>query len=248
MTEALIPVRDSVWLYPTDGGNRIEPNVGIIATARQTVLVDSGNSPRHALQIRTAIEMAGLPPVSYIVLTHHHWDHVFGSQVFHAPVIAQQLCAESLTERAARPWSSAYLEEEARKNPPWEAVYRRMQSAVVDWTDFRIVTPSIVFTRDLTLHLDGLTMQITHVGGKHASDSSIVIVPEAQVAFVGDSFYPSVQRPITDKQPDEAIIQRLLAYEDVALFVDGHTSGPITREALAQPPQDADTSTDEEAS
>lgn len=233
MSEALVHVNGPVWYFPTDGSDRIEPNVGVIAAAQGTVLVDAGNSPRHARRIATAIKAAGLPPVSHLILTHHHWDHVFGAQVFDAQIIAHQLCAESLAERANRPWSTPYLEEEALRNPLWEPVYRRMQNAVVDWDTFRMPTATITFTRNLTLHFDELTVRVEHVGGKHAPDSAVVLVPQAQAALVGDSYYASVQRPMIDKSIDDSVIQRLLDYEDITYYVDGHTARVMTRDDYA---------------
>lgn len=229
MTDELRHVQGPAWYFPTDDGDRIEPNIGVIVTGQGTVLVDSGNSPRHALRIAAALEAAKLPPVTHVIYTHHHWDHVFGGQVFPAVVVAHQLTAESLEERAGRPWNAAYLEEEARRNPAWEPVYRRMQRAVVDWDGFRLVLPTVTFTHDLTLFLDGVTIRIEHVGGKHAPDSSVVIVPEAQTAFVGDSYYASVQRPIVDKSPDTHVLERLFAYEGIVHYVDGHTAKVLTQ-------------------
>ncbi len=234
MPDDLIHVNGPVWFFPADGGDRLEPNIGVIATPAGTVLVDAGNSPKHAYRVQAALEAAGLAAVTHIVYTHHHWDHVFGAQVFPATVIAHARCGESLAERAGRPWTTAHLEEEVRKNPPWEWVARHMQRAVENWDTFRLVTPTITFTQRLTLYLGGITIRLQHVGGRHASDSIVAVVPEAQTAFVGDSYYGPVQwQRGGNSGLEREIVQRLLADESIAYYVDGHKPVAKTRAAFA---------------
>jgi len=234
MLDDLIHVSGPVWFFPADGADRVEPNIGVIASAQGTVLVDAGNSPKHGRRIQASIEAAGLPPVTTLIYTHHHWDHVFGAQVFDAPVIAHTRCVEALTERYARPWSTAHLEEEIRRNPLWESVYRNMQRAVENWDDFRLVLPSITFSRGLTLHLGDITVRLQHVGGRHAGDSIMVVVPEAQTAFVGDSYYGPVQMQRGGNNgPERELVKRLLEDEEIAFYVDGHKPVVKTREGFA---------------
>jgi len=70
---------ENVWIYP-QGENleRIEPVVGAIITANQSILIDCGNSPGHARKIQLALNERNAPPVSTIIYTHHHWDRASG--------------------------------------------------------------------------------------------------------------------------------------------------------------------------
>ncbi len=233
MSEDLIHVNGPVWFFPADGGDRVEPNIGVIATSAGTVLVDAGNSPQHARRIAAAIAAAGLAPVTHLIYTHHHWDHVFGAQAFAATVIAHQQCLDQLADRAARTWSNVAFEEEARRTPALESIFRLMQRAVGNFDGFRVIAPDITFTRSMTLHLGDVTLELTHVGGKHAGDSIVVTVPQAQVALVGDSYYgPVLLRPATNGGIDREIVKRLLEDESIAYFVDGHKPVVKSREAF----------------
>jgi glyoxylase-like metal-dependent hydrolase (beta-lactamase superfamily II) len=105
MAIKLTQLSDNVWLWP---GYR-EPAgegaaVGVIAGQGETVLVDAGNSPRVARQLKEALSQAGLPRVSRIIYTHHHWDHVYGACEFDAPVVAHVVCREILLEGTEKPW------------------------------------------------------------------------------------------------------------------------------------------------
>ena len=105
MTDEFQQIAERVWIFPRDpDNNKIQPNVGMICTPTQTILVDGGNSPRHARRIQTALAQLSAPPISYVIYTHHHWDHVFGASVFGAPAIAHDLCRKLLIEAAAKPF------------------------------------------------------------------------------------------------------------------------------------------------
>lgn len=235
MADALIHIADHIRLFPTEGiAERVEPNIGVIQTAAGTVLVDAGNSPRHARRIAHALDEAGMPPVSHIIYTHHHWDHVYGAQVFPATVVAHELCRELLAERAARPWSAAYIEEEIRRNPAHEIVYTNMQRAVGNWSGFRIVLPSMTFTGALALHLGGAAIDLEYVGGQHAADSIVVKLRDSGVAFLGDCFYPPPLQPAPEPAYDRELVACLLDDASLHTFIDGHSTRVRRRDEFAQ--------------
>ena len=83
MSDTLQQVASNIWIFPHDeDANRVQPNVGIIVAGKHTVLIDAGNSPRHARRIMIALDDIQAPAVSYLIYTHSHWDHVFGAMVF----------------------------------------------------------------------------------------------------------------------------------------------------------------------
>ena len=44
-----------------------------------TLIVDAGNSPRHARLLLDEVARLPIPSPTYLALTHWHWDHVFGA-------------------------------------------------------------------------------------------------------------------------------------------------------------------------
>ena len=100
--------------------------------------------------------------------------------------------------------------------------------AIRDWSAFRIVIPDRVFSKVEFINLDGVQIELSHVGGKHAKDSIIVKVPQAQVMFIGDCYYPP---PLHLRGPGEAPSTSLLktimddAYD---IYVEGHDY-PVSR-------------------
>jgi glyoxylase-like metal-dependent hydrolase (beta-lactamase superfamily II) len=146
MTDKLLPVAENVWLFLHDpDGSKVQPSVGVVCSATQTALIDAGNSPNHARRVLAALEKINAPPVTRILYTHHHWDHVYGASVFDARVVAHQLCQDILREEAAKPWSRDFVDEELQKNPQGQVSYTAMQNAIKDWQEFRVVVPEDTF-------------------------------------------------------------------------------------------------------
>jgi glyoxylase-like metal-dependent hydrolase (beta-lactamase superfamily II) len=217
MTE-IQQVTDGIWFFPPDPDpDKIQPSVGVICTEKQTVLVDAGNGPPHARRIMAALQQIDAPPVSHIIYTHSHWDHIFGACAWKVPVIAHDTCAKLVREMAA----IDYLEQLKVENPA------RIISAnaMSDWDNFEIIIPQVIFFENThTLTPDGLTISLEWVGGNHSPDSTIVRIPERGVMFLGDCFYPP---PGQQSNVDWAMLRGLVE-DPIAFFIDGH-SGLSTR-------------------
>ncbi len=229
MERKLVQLADSVWLWPClKDPLLIEPSVGVITSGYQTVLVDAGNSPQNAEQIRAAVNRAKLPDISYIIYTHHHWDHVSGACAFQVPIYAHHKCSTILEGEAKKPWSAAYLEQLVAQNPKLKVSCEARDRAIREWNTFRIVVPDRIFSTRETLELDDIQIELVHVGGKHAKDSIIVKVPHAGVMFLGDCYYPP---PLHLRGPRALHSKKLLrdiiddAYD---IYIEGHDD-PINR-------------------
>ncbi|CAG0975674.1 hypothetical protein ARNL5_02048 [Anaerolineae bacterium] len=223
---------DNVWLWPHSSSfMAIQSSVGIITAENETVLVDAGNSPELARRLKDELRQSGFPPVSRIVYTHHHWDHVYGACEFQVPVVSHSLCKTILMEEAQRPWGPEYLRQGTRRNPRLKVSYRARARAVQDWAAFRIIIPDIVFDDCLTISLGQIRIELEHVGGQHAADSIVVKVPHAGIMFLGDCYYPP---PLHLRTPDsKASLEMLAALESKAytLYVEGHAK-PLMRTKL----------------
>lgn len=233
----LIKLADNVWLYPRDEHLDVDqPNIGAVILDTQTIMIDAGNSPQHARGIMSALASVGAPPIDYLIYTHHHWDHIFGGMVYSVPmIIAHKLCSEIIDEYSKKTWSTTHLREETYQNPSLKGQNDAILNAVNDWRGFRITKPTITIESNLVLYLDGLTLDISHVGGKHASDSIIVGIRERGIAFIGDCLYaPPVHSSEEDQTvPIKAKVFNRLFDEGYTTFVEGHNK-PLAKNDIQQ--------------
>jgi len=240
MTQKLTQLTAHTWLYPHHPDpNKVQPAAGIITAGNETILVDPGNGPPMAQQIRDELQKAGLPPVSRIIYTHHHWDHIFGACAFQVPIVAHTLCSDILKEEAKKPWGVPYLRREIARTPKRETSFKAIEKAVPDWDSFHIVVPDQIFDTTMTLQLGTLTVELEHIGGLHAEDSILVKIPQERVIFIGDCYYPPpLHLRAPDSTHDTSMLSRL-ASQPYDLYVEGHDD-PFNRiellEFLASPP------------
>lgn len=228
----LIQLTEHTWLFHHHPDPAtVQSAVGVIATRNESLLVDAGNSPRLARHIKAELARWNLPPVSRILYTHHHWDHIYGACEFKVPVTAHVMCRVILEKEAKKPWGIEYLNEEIKRNPKLTASHTARAKAADDWGTFRIVVPEDVFEKEKLIDLDGFPIELEHVGGEHAEDSIVVKVAQDEVMFIGDCYYPPplhLRKP--DSVPSLGMLRRLEtnAYN---LDVEGHEK-PFTRAEL----------------
>lgn len=221
MRASLQHLSGRVWIHPADPDpDMIQGSVAVIADDAGSTLVDAGHSPDLARHIRKMIAQAGLPPVRRLVYTHHHWDHAWGACAWEdVEIIGHALGYDLMAAEALRPWSPAYLREQIAANSRLGPSFRARARAVQDWDPFTIVPASRTFTDRLTL-TGGI--QVRHLGGHHAPDSTVVAVPDSGVMLLGDCFYPPsfhLRRPGDGVDPHQ--IEALIG-EGFAWYVDSH--------------------------
>jgi glyoxylase-like metal-dependent hydrolase (beta-lactamase superfamily II) len=232
MELTLQQLSEHTWYLPHNPDhNAVQSSIGVIATTKESVLIDAGNSPRLARKLQTELARCHLPPVSRIIYTHHHWDHISGACEFEVPVTAHRICKTLLEGEAKKPWGIEYLREEIKREPKLTVSYSARAKCIEDWRTFRIIVPEEVFESTKKIHLDRLTIELEHIGGEHAEDSIVVKIPQERVMFIGDCYYPP---PLHLRKPDSAPsldMLRRIQNDTYKLYVEGHDK-PFTRTEL----------------
>ena len=170
-------------------------------------------------------------PARRLVYTHHHWDHVWGACAWPGvEIVGHRAGARLLEAEAGRPWSTRYLRDEVAANPRLGPSFRARERAMPSWDGFVIIPPHVEFDTAITLPAG---VEVRHVGGGHAADSTVVWVPDSGVVLLGDSFYPP---PYHLRQPgdgyDAGVISTVLdAYPDAEWYAESH-GDPQPRSAL----------------
>lgn len=221
------------WLSPDSTTDR--PVLGVVHGTRGTLVVDAGNSVSHAEYLLGEIAKAGIVPPTSIVLTHWHWDHVFGTSRIDVPTFSHVETQRVVREMAQLDWSDEALDRRVEVGAEIAFCRDMIKAELPDRTDLMLRVPDISFTDRVMIDLGGVTCQIVHVGGDHAADATIIYVPEDRIMFLGDCIYPDIyhiQRRYTLQRVD-TLFEQLLAF-DATCYLPGHHTEPLSRAAMVE--------------
>ncbi len=88
----LIEVAPGVYAYVQGGGPGLS-NAGVIVGDEGVIAVDALFFPRMTRAFLRAIRRASKTPITHIVNTHHHADHIGGNQFFgRSQIVAHVNC------------------------------------------------------------------------------------------------------------------------------------------------------------
>ena len=181
----MVQLSDRVFYYPFEE-ERDRPLLGYVKGDRLSLAVDAGHSAAHVEEFYGALAAEGLAKPDLTVLTHWHWDHTFGMHAVHGLTIAN-----------AR--TNGYLLDlQKRMGPELEAEFKQKEPTIAleyaDGQPMVVVPADIVFTGELELDLGGVGVRLFQAESAHTDDSTLVLVPDEKVLFMGDSMsgeYPT---------------------------------------------------------
>jgi len=163
-------VTDDVYVFTSELYAQV--TAGVINTRLGAIVVDTLPYPSEALEMKQFVETQLGSRVRYVINTHYHADHVYGTFVFTgAQVISHELCRELLATIGVESLLAAKAESSELSN-------------------VKIVLPQITFdSGTFRLRLGGKNLLLTHSPG-HSKDVINVLVEGEQVLFASDTVMP----------------------------------------------------------
>lgn len=205
------------WEVLGDGVHRcrlpfLDVTVGLVCGPTGTLLVDAGTTLVEAAAIKADIAEISGAPVSHIVLTHKHFDHILGSSAFAGAAV---YCAPEVAATIAN----------HREDLRADAVRHGADPDDVARAIAGLRTPDHQVWRT-HLDLGDKTVTISHPGRGHTRHDLIVVVAKPAVVFCGDLVEESGD-PVIDEESDIAAWPATLsvvrgAGGPDAVFVPGH--------------------------
>ncbi|GLF86923.1 MULTISPECIES: MBL fold metallo-hydrolase [Bacillus] len=185
-------IGQSFW-YITPVSLTDRPILGMVAGTNKTLMIDAGNSEDHANYfIQRTLKHENTKP-DLVVLTHWHWDHIFGLPALSDSVsIASAKTRKEMEKLVPFSWSDEAIDERVREGTEIEFCAKAIKEEYQDHRDIQVVLPDVTFDQRMEIDLGGVTCVVQHVGGDHAADSAIVYVKEEKILFLGDCIYPKM--------------------------------------------------------
>jgi len=168
-------VKDNVYVELISPGC----NVGIIPTRKGTLIVDTPLVSRQAKGINDELLAAGYKPTRFIAITHHHGDHILGTNLFGKDIliIGNRVTYENMGKYGPS-WVETWAETWTWDNP----------DDVQEMVAAQILRPEVIFKDELTLYLGGVEIWLFPLPG-HLAESTGAFVPESGVLITGDALF-----------------------------------------------------------
>ncbi|NIK75390.1 glyoxylase-like metal-dependent hydrolase (beta-lactamase superfamily II) [Paenibacillus castaneae] len=199
------------------------PTLGLICGDEFSVIVDSGNSPAHARDFLNFVGQMDIAPVKFVVLTHWHWDHIFGMNTMKLLSISHDLTKEKIQYLKTLAWDDASLNARVETGEEIEFCRDMIKREMPTRDHLELKAPDISFNSKIEMDLGGVSCIVEHVGGVHAQDSSIVYIPDEKVIFLGDCIYQDFYSGewSYDLNVLTILLDKIKKY-DVDYYVTGH--------------------------
>jgi glyoxylase-like metal-dependent hydrolase (beta-lactamase superfamily II) len=205
-------------------GDPWDNGIVAIATKKGIVVVDAPFSKTIGAAFREAIRAElKRSDFAWLVNTHEHVCHIGGNAAFaDVPIVGHESLRDEVLSLTADPGRVPKLCEMADRQVARVRDYftkrdpKKLESA--DWAVFErswktiqadaranpaLVPPTITFERQMTLHLDDVSVRLDFYGRAHGVADTIVRVPEENLVLTAGVFYPT-KVPTVDAVAEKA--------------------------------------------
>jgi glyoxylase-like metal-dependent hydrolase (beta-lactamase superfamily II) len=167
----------SVWL---EVGDRVfvrrylffDQNIGVVLSGNDVLVVDTRSTHVQAREVLDDLRALTAAPVSVVVDTHGHFDHVFGNHVFRPATVWGHVGCGPFMERTGESRKTRIAAEEPQ--------------LAADLDEVVIDPPDRTFTETAYLDLGDRRVELRFLGRGHTDHDIVVRVPDAGVMFAGD--------------------------------------------------------------
>ena len=241
-------IANRVWAVISSDPTWMMSNAGIVDLGGQTLVWDTGTSPRAAIELKRVAEELTGRTVGLVINSHHHLDHSLGNQVFAgSSIFSTGMTRDLMRARFKR------LIEEVKEFPDWIAQTKTQLETVTDdfarralefdlaememlsefMPNFKPTLPTITFEGSLGFHGTLRTARAIGFGAGHTGSDTVLHLPEDKILFAGDLVLVN-HIPWMGHGNPEAWLERITdleSLEPMTQIVPGH--GPVaTRDSI----------------
>jgi len=239
-----------VWAaIQNDNGGHAISNAGIVDLGNKTLVFDAFINPDAANELKQTAEQLTQHPVSFLINSHYHDDHIRGNQAFvpGASIISTEWTKNEIQK--AEPEEQAW----ARKNigASLEKAKQKLNSATGDekkeaimWVGYyeaisqslpklKTTLPGITFKDSMWIYGSKRSVLLIECGNGHTASDAVMILPKEGIAFMGDILFVGRHPWFGDGNPEslKKHLEKFYADSSLKQFVPGH-GPPAGKEAL----------------
>jgi glyoxylase-like metal-dependent hydrolase (beta-lactamase superfamily II) len=187
---------------------------------RQLISIDTGTRPDFAKGAYEALQAyaPGLPPLTTVLITHAHWDHVGGHSFF-----------RGLNPHPKFYGRANYQEEFAREFDGPDVFGKEFFGERFNAEDVRSYKPDVAIDKRTDLNIGGTKFELTPVRGGETHDAILIYLPDEKVMFMGDVMMPYLGAPFVQEGDLDGLFDAIdvIVNRNPQYLLQGHE--PLTR-------------------
>jgi glyoxylase-like metal-dependent hydrolase (beta-lactamase superfamily II) len=206
-------ISNSVWAHT--GGDTFG-HIAFVKLESSVVFVDSGYFPKLMKEARKEAEKITGLPVKYLIITHHHSDHILGNQFFDdCEIISTKDTLDFLENLIKTRWTDEFIENFKKEDPE-------------NFDILKISLPNKVFEVEYEIKERNSILKVIQTDG-HTKGSCFVYIPSESIIIAGDLLFSEEIPYFGDRTADPYLwieaYQKMINLSPIKI-VPGH--GPIT--------------------
>jgi cyclase len=230
----------------SDSGYAIS-NAGIVDLGKKTLIFDTFINPLATEDLLNAADSLTHNPISYVVNSHYHNDHIQGNQVFpqDADIISTTWTRDEIQKEEPEEikWDKENIPDEIKstKQKLGEAEDSLTKANIKRYLNYltaietalpilKVRLPNITFDKELIIHGTKRDAQLITWGKGHTGSDCILNLSQDNIVFAGDLLFVKTNPYLADGYPEDwerdlRNIDRL----NPQIIVPGH--GPLGNDA-----------------
>ena len=244
-----VKVAEGIYLFRTEpyGDVGLDGNAVVVLSEQGVLVFDANGTPAAAAAVLAEIRKLTDQPVRYLVLSHWHWDHWYGAEIYKDAYPGLQIITQEGGRRMmagpALAFNKPGLERDlpdylaslekrvaaaraAEPPPPDLAKLERLRDEdrwfLHQKTGVRYTLPNLTFTDKLTLHLGEREIQVLHYGRAVTPGDTLLYLPKEKILVTGDLLVNPVSFALACYPTEWLKVLERMDTLDVSTLVPGH--------------------------
>jgi glyoxylase-like metal-dependent hydrolase (beta-lactamase superfamily II) len=188
-------------------------DIGFVSTDEGIVAIDAGTTEETARAALQALRRVTSRPITHVILTHAHWDHIGG--------------LGALLESNPRVIAQAAFVEELGIVNGTGVPFRYFFGAAGSGRRYE-VRPHHLVREPETLTVGGTQFVLYPARGGETADALLIHVPDRGALFVGDAFMPYLGAPFVAEGSAEGLFETIALIRTLQPRVLLHGHPPLT--------------------
>lgn len=238
-------VAPGVFLFQTTpyGEVGLDGNAAVVTSDDGVLVFDSNGTPAAARAVIAAIRQITPQPVRYVVNSHWHWDHWYGTEAYREAFPGVQVVSHERTRalmagpaiefnrpglETQLPGYLSMLEGRlSASSSPQDAPALRDRIAMGRWfleekRRVRHVLPDVTYSDTLTLQLGSREIRLVHVDRAVTPGDTMVWLPQDRVLLTADVLVNPISFALSSYPAGWIRTLEWIDQLDAAVLVPGH--------------------------